>query len=168
MTCIVGVKYNGHVYIGGDSAGGNGVTTHTLGVSKVFRNGEFLIGIQGCFAFGQMLQFEIDFPKQESQSDMRYLCTKFVNTIRENTKEDNSPEPQDTLFGYRGGLYILQRDLSILPCLEHSTLGSGGDHAEGALLSTTGMLPVPRIRKALEAAAQVCNGVKPPFKILCL
>jgi len=47
MTCIVGVAKGGKVYIGADSLGSNGFTKEIRKECKVFKSGEFLVGVKG-------------------------------------------------------------------------------------------------------------------------
>ena len=59
MTCIVGLVDDGKVYMGGDAASVDGYIVRTSALSKVFRNGPFLIGYSTSWRMGQILQYHL-------------------------------------------------------------------------------------------------------------
>lgn len=52
MTCIIGFIKNKKVYIGGDSAGVGGSHVTIRRDSKVFKNGNFIMGYTSSFRMG--------------------------------------------------------------------------------------------------------------------
>ena len=57
MTCITGMVRNGHVYMAGDLMGSNGFTGRVYPDSKVFTNGDFIVGYTSSFRMGQILEW---------------------------------------------------------------------------------------------------------------
>lgn len=60
LTCIVGMTHKGKVYIGADSLGSNGFTQSIRKESKVFKNGEFLIGCTSSFRMIDLLKWKFN------------------------------------------------------------------------------------------------------------
>jgi ATP-dependent protease HslVU (ClpYQ) peptidase subunit len=176
MTCIVGVAKKGKVYIGGDSCG-SGHTWQQVGNPKVFLvDNRFLIGCTTSFRMIDLLRFELKVDDQPTDvSDDAFIRTTFVKAVRECFKEhgwlgkaSEKNEGGNFLLGYKGTLYEVQDDFSVLNSpVEGMSVGSGESPARGSLYTTRGDKdPEARITKALEAAEAIAMGVKAPFIIL--
>jgi hypothetical protein len=175
VTCIVGIAENGRVYIGGDSAGVGGLDLTVRADEKVFKNGDFLFGFTSSFRMGQLLKYSLTPPlKAPDAPNHKYLCTSFVNAIRETlksggyaTKKDESEHGGTFLVGYQGGLYQIESDYQVgIPADGFDACGCGDQIARGSLFSTVGQDPKKRIITALEAAHRFSAGVRPPFLVL--
>lgn len=180
MTCIVGMEKDGIVYIGGDSAASNGWTVVDAMQPKVFKNGPMVMGYTTSFRFGQLLEHSLEVPtaKEHRVSDLKYLCTEFVDEVRECLKkggyakiDNNVEEGGSALFGYNGRLYKMDSDFQILraPCGVFS-VGSGYVAALAVLFhivkNRPGTPPQDALREALEIATDMTPGVKGPFHFL--
>lgn len=178
MTCIVGLVDNTDVYIGGDSAATGGNTQVTLASPKVFRNGEFLIGVSGSIRMLQVLQHVFSPPKPEEDEDiLTYMIAKFVPAMRTCFTNNgygtvnNGEAGMDSQFivGYRGRLFTIYQDYQVTEVVDgYSAVGSGGEFARGSLHTTTfnGVVnPEARITAALDAASYFDAYVRPPYKI---
>jgi hypothetical protein len=55
MTCIVGLRQGGKVFIGGDSAGISGWDVTVRADPKVFLSGPYAMGFTSSFRLGQLL-----------------------------------------------------------------------------------------------------------------
>lgn len=176
MTCIVGLEHNGHVIIGGDSAGVAGLDIHTRIDEKVFRNDEFVIGFTSSFRMGQLLRYSFTPPEHSSKKDdMKYLVTDFMDGVRETFKEkgflgkEKEAETGGTfLLGYRKKLYIIDNDFQVGKTHDgFGACGCGSALALGSLYSTKHINdPIERLRLSLEAAAHFSAGVKGPFNFI--
>lgn len=62
MTCITAMVKGDHVWMAGDLMGSNGFTKKIYPDSKVFVNGEFIIGYTSSFRMGQLLQYNWEQP----------------------------------------------------------------------------------------------------------
>jgi ATP-dependent protease HslVU (ClpYQ) peptidase subunit len=174
MTCIVGVKDKGKVWIGGDSAGGNQFVIENRIHPKVFRNGLYLIGYTTSFRMGQLLEVAT-LPIPEPDEDLyRFMITKFVNVIRSTFEgsgwagkdEEGKASGGNFLVGVNGHLFDIQADFQVGENQAgYAACGSGGDVALGSLHSTQGKHPRVRIEKALEAAQAHTPFVRGPFTI---
>lgn len=141
MTCIVGMVRNGEVFMGGDLMGSNGFTGKVYPDSKVFVNGDFIIGYTSSFRMGQILEWNWQQPlRQEGITDRQYIQLNVVESLRGTFAEfgygvKNGLEciGGNFLIGYKGSLYEMQDDFSILKVDDFSAVGSGGYHAEAIL-----------------------------------
>ena len=173
MTCVIGLKHGGRVYIGADSAAVQGWSVRPSNVPKLFRNGPFLIAYTTSFRMGQLLQYELDVPKQEVNDDRKFMVTKFAESVRKLLKErgfakveSNSEKGGQFLVGYRSALYTIHNDFQVAEVAEGlDSLGSGSDYALGAMRALDKSPPARRIKKALEIAAHFNMGVCAPFHV---
>lgn len=142
--------------------------------AKVFKNGEFLIGICGSFRGGNVLRYNLKPPPINSSLD-RYMNTDFVEAVRDTFTEQGTMAKYDNedyssvsfLVGVRTKLYIVEGDYQVgIPRDVFTTIGSGMYYALGYLEATAKQEPRQRVRGALQTAAKYAGGVCPPFKIL--
>ncbi len=179
MTCIVGLETESGVIIGGDSSSSNGYITHSTRLEKVFTiesqpiGEEFLIGYTTSFRMGQLLQYKLKVDRREprEQSALEYLSVVFVDAVRKCLKEggyakveNNQEEGGQFLIGYGGILYTVHSDFQVNSSMNgYFAIGAGAEYALGSMWSTKKMKPENRIKRALEAAGQFSNVVKPPY-----
>lgn len=175
MTCIVGIAQNGQIVMGGDSAGVAGLDLTIRADPKVFSIGDFTVGYTDSFRFGQLLRFSFVPPsKREDQSDFEYMCTSFIDALRNCLKDggyarkEGEAETGGTcLVGWRGMLYEIESDYQVgIPINGYDAIGCGAPMARGSLFSTEGQPLRDRVQMALEAAVEFSAGVRPPFLIL--
>lgn len=178
MTCIVALEHDGNVWMGGDAAATRDHDVVCRANSKVFKNGEFLIGFSGSFRIGQLLQYSFFPPEQDfTQSEVEYLVTNFIDSLRELLQDkgaimkEQEGDAQDSEFilGYKGKIYVIEPDFNIgRPITPYTSCGTGSSYAMGALyvLSEANLEPKHKVEKALQAAAEYCTEVKAPFTIL--
>ena len=177
MTCIVGLKHDGKVYIGADSVGSDGYTNTLMKSPKVFvlPNG-MVIGYTTSFRFGQLLEYNLGNKLADAgggESDMQYMVTVFVEEVRNVLKDggfstinNNVEEGGNLLVAYNGNLYELHTDFCILEYLsDWAACGSGATYAYGAFYATQGQDPVSRVRMALKAGMYYSPSVQSPFHI---
>lgn len=170
MTCIVGIAHEGKVYMGADSCGSS-YSWQQVGNPKVFHVGEFLIGCTTSFRMIDLLRFELKVDQSIwGQSDDDYLRTTFIRAVRALFKEHGfgRDDGGNFLVGFRGKLYEVQNDFSVLNSpIEGMSVGSGGVAARGSLYTTKGTrTPQERVQVALEAAEAIIPSVRGPFVIL--
>lgn len=173
MTCIVGLVDKGNVYIGGDSAGVGGLSISIRADEKVFVNGPFIMGFTTSFRMGQLLRYKFSAPKQQNnQSDMEYMVTDFIDSVRKCFGENGYGKIHDKdfnkggtfLVGYNNSLYVIYDDFQVgQNVCGYDSVGCGSDLALGSLHSTVGRKPEDRLQMALEAAATHSAGVAAPF-----
>ena len=178
MTCIIGMIKNKKVYIGGDSAGVCGYDVTIRRDSKVFKNGNFIIGYTSSFRMGQLLRFKLKVKDQlEEQDDYEYMCTTFIDAVRECLKDNgysvvnnNNEYIGEFLVGYNSRLYYIGNDLQVGESYDNfHSVGCGECYAKGAMeILTKSSKQSPRqiIKKALEIVVKFSGGVRPPFNIV--
>jgi ATP-dependent protease HslVU (ClpYQ) peptidase subunit len=178
MTCIVGVKQDGKVYIGGDSLGSNSSLQKTVRADeKVFVKGDMIFGFTSSYRMGQILRYSFSAPpRYENIDDMTYLVAHFIPaliTAYESggflTKRNNEHTGGVFLLGYRGELYKVDSDFQVgKPVLPYDACGCGEDYAKGALFTTNTdkYSAKDKIENALSAAEVHSAGVGKPFTIV--
>jgi len=176
MTCIAGIEHNGRVYLCGDSAVVSGWDIGVTIMPKVFRVDQFVIGCTTSFRMMQLLQYKLSVKPQGQESDYAYMVSVVVEVIRELFKrlgysqvENNREEGGDFLIGYRGCLYRISCDFSVLRYTDgFAAIGCGQQFALGALAILDKSNPEKALMQALEVAAHFSNGVCEPFHCVML
>ena len=175
VTCIIGLEHEGKVYVGGDSATGNGWGLRVATTPKVFRLGELLVGFTDTWRFGQLLQYSLVVPQRDGEdSDERYLIATLIPAIRSTMKdhgyvttEDSRESAGGAIIGYRGRVYELSPNFGLTTFADKvAAVGVGWMFAEGAMLALEQLAPKERILKALEIVGRCSDGVLPPFTVM--
>lgn len=180
MTCILGLEYDDHVYIGGDSITTNGWNKGIHIEHKVFRLDGFLIGSAGATRMRNLLQHELAIRIQaENESDEHYIVSGLSEAVRECLKGHGFltiEAGRDTagmgalVIGYRGRLYWMGSEFDISRfeggiC----AVGVGGDFAVAALralmLTSDKIDPIPMMLQALAISGEYSAGVAPPYYV---
>lgn len=180
MTCIVGMKDNGKVYIGGDSLGVGGYSKTLRSDAKVFQNGDMIFGYTSSFRMGQILRYSFTPPERSVTvtDDMQYLVNNFIPSLitayksgQYLTKKDDAAVGGTFLLGYRGNLYQVESDFQVgIPTLGYDACGCGGDIALGCMYAVKDLplTPEEKITKCLEAASAHSAGVGGKFEIVSI
>lgn len=145
MTCITAVVKDGHVYMAGDLMGSNGYTKKVYPDTKVFKNGDFIMGFTSSFRLGQILQYNWQQPpRMEGMTDREYIQLDVIESFRSCLNDFGFGEMKEEghhggnwLLGYKGCLYEMQDNFSVLKNEDFCSVGSGGFHAEAALALLT-------------------------------
>lgn len=177
MTAIVGLVFEGKVYIGADSAGSDGHSVTIRKDPKVFRNGNYLFGFTGSFRMGQLLNHAFVPPKYTGEVPLdKFMTTIFVDEVRKCLKDggyafkSNEQELAGTfLVGTQGRLFLVDTDYQVGESAEgYDAVGCGNIAAAGAMFATKDVAiePKERVQLALEAAAYHVNSVRGPFTVL--
>jgi len=179
MTCIAAVKVKDSIWVGGDSAGVSESALTIRKDSKVFRNGNFLIGFTSSFRMGQILRYKLKNPKHiESITPVEYLNTIWIDEVRNTFKTEgysditSNVESGGCFIGaYKGVLFSVHSDFQIaIPALDFEAVGSGGEIAKGSLY-TQKVLNKNKdgksmVKLALQSAEKMNAYVRKPFKIM--
>jgi ATP-dependent protease HslVU (ClpYQ) peptidase subunit len=179
MTCIVGLidKENKKVLLGGDSSGISGWDLNIRKDPKVFINGSFIIGGTTSYRMLQLLNFSFKPPEIKTDNIYEYMCTDFVNAIR-NCFKDGSYLQKETKGDETGGTFLVAHndrlfkigcDFQVGETLNGmDSVGCGSSYALGSLYTTEklNMKPKDRVIKSLECATAFSCGVYKPFIVL--
>lgn len=178
MTVIAGYTHKGHVWLGGDSLRSNGHNGQAYRESKVFRNGDFLIGATGSVRVAQLLRYSFSPPEYSEGDDiMAFMVNDFVESIRTLFRErgvmredEGEDKGGEFLVGYRGQLYHIESDFQVgNPSFPFDACGSGEQYAHGAMYATKGAFfssPEKFVTNALRAASEFAVGCAPPYHIV--
>ena len=177
MTCIVALRENNTIWMGGDSAASSQWDTRIGIHSKVFVVNKMLIGYTASFRMGQLLQYRLAdcLPEYDEESDvMTYMIKSFVPSVRVLLKEhgfasiDNNTEVGgDFIVGFKSRIFGVYSDYSIQEYADDfHAVGCGANYALGAMQALADTPSKERIERALEISAHFSNGVRGPFTIL--
>lgn len=117
MTLIVGVIYEGDVWMGSDSAASADNQQEILALTKHCRKGEFLIGCCGTMRSTQIAQYYLELPtQQDGQSITDYMVKDVGEAVRACFIRHECLEMEggfakldaNILLGYRGHLFSIQ------------------------------------------------------------
>lgn len=139
MTCIIATVFEGKVHMVGDCMGSNGfiknVNTKT---SKVFSVGDFIIGYTTSFRMGQILQYSWNPPTRlvNDTDDDIYLYKYVVDSIKKcfedngfGNKSKQEFEGGNFLIGWKGRLFEMQENMSLMEVEDFASVGAGCYHA---------------------------------------
>lgn len=177
MTCVAGLRHDGNVYIGADSAGIDGIDLVVRADEKVFVVGPYLMAFCGSFRMGQLLRYSLDPPSPRTKDLPRFMATAFVDAVRKCLKEGGAAEVQHNvetgetfLVGVKGRLFCVDTDFQVAePDDAYAAIGCGRLIALGALYAQPkAMAPKNRVLQALSAAQRFSGGVRAPFRVLSL
>lgn len=180
MTCIVGITEGKKVWVGGDTAG-----THldnwlqqTGLESKVWKEGEVVIGGCGSFRIMQLLRYKMVMPAVPDDIDVtEYLVGDFADAMRTCLMEggalsvwdeDSTEEMADSgyLVAVRGRIFEIYSDFGVGEFEDgFAAIGCGKQFALGSLYSTHDIKAKERVQLSLEAAEHFSAGVRGPFTV---
>ncbi len=180
MTCIVAITDGQRIAIGADSAVGStdSPELNTVATNKVWRQGEYLVGICGTYRAGQIARWQMDWPEPPSdpEADLeQFMVKEVVEALRralENAAYSHAKEPTRVaqfVVAVKGRIFMIAGDYSCAT-LEAPwiAIGSGRHNAYGALHAIADLdLPLEeKLRRALAAAQAHTNNVREPFQFL--
>lgn len=181
MTCIVGLKNNGIVYIGADTGVYSGyINMSTQGQNpkkmKIFKKGDFISSTTGQARGSHIIEKIWTIPDRKvNESTDDYIHKTFLDSIVHTFKSANHLEEDkgvvrissESIFAYDNRLFSLSSDLLIVEYDGYVANGCGIEYALGSLHTTRKEKDQEaRVTKALEAAAEFCTHVNAPFVVM--
>jgi len=148
MTVIVGLKHDGKIYMGADSAGVANYNLIVRADEKVFikSNGsKYIMGFTSSFRMGQLLRYALRIPeKPPKMNDYEFMVTSFINSVRDclknggyAKKENETEQGGHFLIGYNGHLYQIYGDYQVAQSMDnYDACGCGWAYALGSMRST--------------------------------
>jgi ATP-dependent protease HslVU (ClpYQ) peptidase subunit len=178
MTCIVGFidKKNKKAIIGADSAGVAGLDITIRKDKKVFQVGEFIIGCTSSFRMIQLLQFSFTPPKVYDKDIYEYMCTDFINAVRNCFKDggylqkysDGDEKGGTFLVAYKDRLFKVSGDFQVGEAMQgYDACGCGDSYALGSIFNTNKTNANTIVLDALKTAEYFSGGVSEPFFTYC-
>lgn len=179
MTCIIGLKDENKIYLGSDSCISGAIET-IIGIPKILRRGEFLLGGAGSLRGLQLFQYSMSLPNiYEGEDIYHYLINTLTHNMRQTFKthgflyEKDKHEMAKNLFlvVFRGEIYQFDGSFAVTHSRENYTaIGCGTHFALGSLHATahTNFDPETRIKLALDVASKYDGFVSPPYDILSI
>lgn len=168
MTCIVGLKANGKVYVAGERGASDADSIMHLSRPKIHKIGPYVIGFAGTLE-GQKLQYSFDPPRPHEDEDIdQFIHTTFLKYLKDFYEEwwvDTSRDAElCMLIGIKDKLY--EHNSSDMSLTEYSVgyfaIGSGSPFALGFLYGSTSFSnPEKIVAGAVKAAIKfspTCSG----------
>jgi len=180
MTCIVALKHNGLVYMGGDAlAMDSNYTISKMAGPKVFWVHNFLVGVAGSMRDLQLMKVAWEPPpiSEECNGDleahavidvMQSIDDLFTKSGAIKTENGIKTMNSEILIADFGTVFHVASDLQISEWAgNYTAIGCGSDFALGAMHILEGrkMHPKKKVIAALEAAAKHSAGVDGPFHV---
>lgn len=179
MTCIVGLETEHGVWLGADSFSGNEGWRSVLDPgAKLFEvpHVPLAVGIAGSWCLRQVfLQTRLLDIVEDDEITLFGFAEAWrarAQALGFNSAEDGATMTPNrgaaaALLAYRGRLWRLSGDWSLLKSPRYDSVGAGGKYADGAMCATRTLLPAEdRVLAALGAAAEHCPTVSKPFGTL--
>jgi len=174
MSCVAGIVEDGKIWMGGDSAGttDDGLQYSCLR-SKVFHNGEVLIGSVGDGRVQDLFENH-EMPDIPLGLGAIWHVVTWMEVIlaSEQPAKEGSKLAPGCMVGVRGELFVVSENYNyVQPRQGYWAIGSAGEIALGSLYATAedgDMSIEDRIEMALAASAEFHSTVRAPFTILSL
>jgi ATP-dependent protease HslVU (ClpYQ) peptidase subunit len=171
MTCIVAVRKENTIILGGDSAASGNNRIVSRKDKKVFKRRGIAFGFAGSFRIGQLIKYSLKIPKRPNhmyneEYVFNCLIGEIVKLLKVNKLVKKNQMDCNILIGYGNQIYKVDADFQIeIADDEYAAIGDGGDIALGALyaLKDSAFTPEEKAQKALEASARYCTTVSAPF-----
>lgn len=173
----------GDVWIGGDSLVASGWTKNKLAYPKVIRKAPFVLGFAGSVRVGNIITHSFNpekSPPKSVKALRKYMCTYFVDSLREALEEagakkiNNNVEGTDNgwlMIGINGRIFQVATDFSVCEmATPYDAIGCGEDFALGAMAAAYKLKTDPKeiATLGLESASKHSAFVEGPFTILKL
>jgi ATP-dependent protease HslVU (ClpYQ) peptidase subunit len=175
MSCVIGLKYGGKVYMGQDGiASTEDGDTRPIVCEKIFINKQYLIGFCGSVRSGQLLYpYNFD-PPDEVLDFPRAVRDHYMENgaLLNGTSEVGDRHEANIMIATTNGkLYEMLVDFQMSEVIDFTCLGAGSHFAFGSMETTKrgkGLDPEKRVLLALKIASMYSRTVGPPFTIKVL
>lgn len=183
MSCILAVTHNGETVIGADAFLGNTRISDRSAASKIFRRGDFYIGVAGSLRMSQVLRYSMPFLYFEygglELTVDQFLATTFADGLRATLEEhnlmgeDGFDEVSAILIVHKNRIFEIQQDFSVIESAsQYYAIGAGTGEALGSLYAATkwgvsgaDIRAYSLVEIGLSAAAEFSPYVREPFDI---
>lgn len=147
MTCIIGLKYEGEVFLCGDRMGSAGNRLSRRINPKVFEKDGMVIGYTSSFRMGDIIRHLFKVPKHdevESGSEYAYMVKKFVPGLITCFKTNNWLKKENEIIsggtfivGFNSKMFTVENDFQVEEVKDkYTAVGCGDDLAKGSLHSS--------------------------------
>jgi len=163
MTIIAAWTDGENAVIGGDSGAFDDGSAITTTNPKVWRSGDYLVGVSGSFRIMELIH--------QSNLGETHQVRDFLLTQSEKTGFPSSPDWGVLVVGL-DGIWEIGSDFSVVKSSErYNAIGSAGLAALSALHvleSVDDLSPQGRMKLTLAAAMYHTTYVRKPFKVIAL
>ena len=173
MTCIVGLKHEGKVYMGADSAADTDDSRFQYAPSKIIERNGLIVGLAGVPRAMQILQHGTKIVKPKAKLDedaadvyMFTLCNTLMESFAQHgmMQEDGNAD-FNFLVAFGVHLYLIDGNFQYIRAAEDYLAVGCTEYALGSLYCTIEKEPEERILMALMAEEHHGVGVMGPFVV---
>lgn len=172
MTCVVGLRTDEGVWLGSDGRATTGDRIIDMIPEKLFAyriydlNDQIhplRVGVAGNAAYYQQLRGAFLPPHDETSGDAWQYLFQFFDAAKLLLRDVDAT----AVIAYRGHLFHIDPDQTVLPIEKQTAIGTGGSYALGSLATTAALdwSPHRRVIAALSAAAECSSSCAPPFQV---
>lgn len=185
MSVVVGVQSGGRVFLAADTQSSGDSDGYDRLDRKLFRNGEYVIGVIASSRAAQILKFlkfpefpenleipeipeipeNLEFPAPgDTEQIERFFVREIIPVIRSAFEREGFVISDDNYFdamiAVDGWFVVIESDWQVgIYADGHVAIGSGAQVALGSLFSTQGAQAEDRVRIAVQAASKYINTV---------
>jgi ATP-dependent protease HslVU (ClpYQ) peptidase subunit len=182
MTCVVGFKFEGRLFLGGDSYISQGNEGYSIcSAPKVYQIGTLGVGICGSVLVEQILESSLKkHVKKRTKMTLKHFQEILIPKIKKDMTKGGCLVSTETgvrmigdscfVFAIEGQFYKMEDDFSLWDAKRsYVAIGSGAVYALGAMEAIKDdqrMSPGDKVFKALEASTKLCSYVRPPYTLI--
>lgn len=151
MSTVVGLKFNGKLYLGSDTQYTDEHGVASYGARKIHRVGEMLIGNIGAAMPGVQSKY-LQLPDIENPRE--YMALDFPIVVQNFMDKYGTGEDFEWLIGFRGDLYNFDSsNYECVPCRNYHAIGSGSQFALASIHIGNGKVyPEDTVKRAINIA----------------
>jgi len=175
MTCIVAVKDDNKIIVGGDLQGSSSWEKRERADKKVFKKDNMVFGFTSSYRMGQLIQYELNIPLDNKEIEtFKYMVSSFVPALQDCLKQKQYASLKDNVLtggtfivGFRGRIFRIESDFQVAENVyNYDACGCGESYSLGALSILDGekINLKQKAESALKAAALFSNGVGSNFE----
>lgn len=173
MTLLLGLEHRGRCHLLGDRISIDSDSAVTIvREPKIFRSGEWLIGIAGSWRVGNLAQLKLRAPRSGSPVELfEALAAVLTAAGYASPSGPDTDVPWEALAGFRGQLHYLDADGTCTRSADGITAAGHNIGASAARAALAAQRPFRRspelvMRKAAQISADGCAAVRGPFDYL--
>ena len=171
MTCIVAIRNETKVLLGGDSAASGNNRIVSRRDKKIFKRRGIGFGFAGSFRVGQLIKFQLKIPKhpiniETSEYVVNCLVAEIIKLLKTHKLVKNNQMECNLLITYKNHIYKIDSDFQVeVGDDPYAAIGDGADVALGALyaLKDSPIIAADKFLIAMSASDRYCTTVSSPF-----
>lgn len=171
MTCIVAIKQDNLIILGGDSAASGGNRIVSRKDKKIFKKKNLHFGFSGSFRVGQLIKYQLQITKKPDNTStteyiVNFVVSSIIKLLTDNKLVKNNEMDCNLIIVCEDYIFKIDSDFQVEVSEDsYVAIGDGADVALGSLYALAGfdISPLEKARIALEASGKYCTTVSTPY-----